>query len=302
MEHISFKELLNLKGKKILHTTHVKSDCDGIASIYWGLSIFGGSYFIPPYELRSAAGLIEMLNLKNSTDSIDDFDIIFIYDTEKRQDLPFKINKPYVIFDHHHKRDGEFVENALFCYIEPSSANVINLYNLSIKENLPLNDEILFSFAVALYTDTAMFRTAREGEFFYFSKFLKNRRFEDILDVVYYKDIDKSSFLKTIKKAKFYNINGLNVCVLKFKDNDQFYGFVDGLFNILNLDVLIGILKEGIKIHVKKRHVQKIYHMLFVPIQKKLNIERVQGIWMNFFDYKILLKALEDYKGGWTSC
>jgi hypothetical protein len=28
----------------------------------------------------------------------------------------------------------------------------------------------------------------------------------------------------------------------------------------------------------------------------------VQGIWMNFFDYKILLKALEDYKGGWTSC
>ncbi|ACJ75338.1 hypothetical protein THA_878 [Thermosipho africanus TCF52B] len=47
---MNFNALLKFcKGKNILHTTHTKSDCDGIASVFWGLNVFGGEYYIPPH-------------------------------------------------------------------------------------------------------------------------------------------------------------------------------------------------------------------------------------------------------------
>ncbi|WP_232218220.1 hypothetical protein [Thermosipho sp. 1063] len=135
-------DLLYFKSKKILHTTHKMADCDGIASIYWGLKVFGGTYYIPPYELRSAYGLLKYLNL--SFTHPNDFDYIFVYDTDKREDLNINLSKPYVIFDHHNKRDHEFFQNALFSYSITSSANVINLYNLSIELGIELDETTLF--------------------------------------------------------------------------------------------------------------------------------------------------------------
>ncbi|ANQ53612.1 phosphoesterase [Thermosipho sp. 1070] len=289
-------DLLYFKSKKILHTTHKMADCDGIASIYWGLKVFGGTYYIPPYELRSAYGLLKYLNL--SFTHPNDFDYIFVYDTDKREDLNINLSKPYVIFDHHNKRDHEFFQNALFSYSITSSANVINLYNLSIELGIELDETTLFSFAIALYTDTAMFRTARKNEFLYFSKFLGNKKFEDIYEIIYQKEISQENFISSIKNAKFLNKNNLKICITQFKTHDEFYAFIDGLFNVLNLDILLALLPEGLRIHLKKKHVQKIYHALFVPIQKEYNIRRYQGIWLNFYDYNLLLNALDNYKGG----
>lgn len=297
---MDFKELINYsKGKKILHTTHTKSDCDGIASIYWGLNVFGGDYFIQEFELRTASGLIKTLNLKTGGKiNFEEYDIFFIYDTEKSENVDFLPldNIPYVVFDHHPGRDSKFLDNAIYKFNRPSSANVINLYDISIENNINLSDTILFSFAVALYTDTAMFRTARSTEFMYFSKFLNGRKFEEILETIYFEKINRKEFITQISKTQFYEINSLSVGVCVFKTQDEFYAFIDSLFDVLSLDVFIGILPEGIKVHVKKKHVQKVYHRIFVQLQKRLNIKRDHGVWLNFYDYNLILEALKEYK------
>jgi len=246
---MDFKELINYsKGKKILHTTHTKSDCDGIASIYWGLNVFDGDYFIQEFELRTASGLIKTLNLKTGgKTNFEEYDIFFIYDTEKSENVDFlPLNDiPYVIFDHHPGRDSDFLNNAIYKFNRQASANVINLYDISIENDISLSDKILFSFAVALYTDTAMFRTARSTEFMYFSKFLNGRKFEEILETIYFEKINRKEFITQISKTQFYEINSLSVGVCVFKTQDEFYAFIDSLFDVLSLDVFIGILPEG---------------------------------------------------------
>ncbi|ABR30525.1 phosphoesterase, RecJ domain protein [Thermosipho melanesiensis BI429] len=289
-------DLEKFKTKKILHTTHKMADCDGIASVYWGLKVFGGEYYIPSCELRSAHGLKNFLDLSEKT-HIKECDYIFIYDTDKSEDIEIPFSKPYVIFDHHHKRDEKFFENAIFSYSITSSANVINLYNLSQEMGIELDEKMLFSFAIALYTDTGMFRTARKNEFSYFSKFLGSKKFEDIYEIIYQKKLSKNSFLNAITNARFISKNSLEICITEFKTHDEFYAFIDGLFNVLNLDILIATLPEGLRIHMKKKYVQKIYHILFVPIQRAYNIKRYQGIWLGFYNYNILLNALDKYKG-----
>ncbi|QTA37450.1 phosphoesterase [Thermosipho ferrireducens] len=297
---MNFKDLLKFsKGKKILHTTHTFSDCDGIASVFWGLKVFGGDYYIPALELRSAYGLVKKLNLTPEKKlNYKEYDLFFIYDTEKQENvdfLPLEKNK-YVIFDHHHGRDSAFLKNAMYVYSQPSSANVVNLYELSIVNEIELSEDILLAFAVGLYTDTAALRTARSNEFYYMSKFLLEKRLEDILDIIYLEPIDKDNFLKLLENIKFFYIKTLSIAVSKFNNQNEYFGFIDGLFNILNLDILIGILPEGIKIHMKKKHIQKVYHRLLIPLQKELRINRDHGIWYNFYDYKSILKTLENYQ------
>ncbi|MDK2886631.1 MAG: hypothetical protein PWP54_1193 [Thermosipho sp. (in: thermotogales)] len=296
---MDFKDLLDFsKDKKILHTTHTKSDCDGISSIYWGINVFGGDYYIPEFELRTASGLIKILNLKTGGNvGFKRYDLIFIYDTERSENVDFlPQNIPYVIFDHHPARDTEFLNNAIYKFNRKASANVINLYDISIENNLALSDDVLFSFAVALYTDTAMFRTARGAEFEYLSKFLKNRKFEEILETIYFEKIDKESFIDQISKTQFFEINSLSVAVCRLNSQDEYYAYIDSLFDVLSLDVFIGILPEGIKVHVKKRHVQKVYHRILVQLQKGMNIKRDHGVWLNFFDYNLILEALKKYE------
>lgn len=297
MNILDLKEYIN--GKKVLHTTHKLSDCDGIASIYWGINLFGGDYYIPQPELRSGGGLLKYLDLSlDNNINLDSYDIYFIYDTSNYEDIDFISleNKEYVIFDHHSKINEDFVSNSVFTYINKASANVINLYELSINNSIHLNDEILLSFATALYTDTLIFRTAREKEFYYFSKFIKNKKFEDILNIIYSKNIDQKDFINSLKDIKIYKIKDLIVSVDNFNNVNQYQAFLDGLLDVLGIDVSIGILPLGIKIQVKKIHVQKVYHRLLVPLQKNLNIKKQHGIWLNFFDYQLILTELKKYK------
>ncbi|SHH32850.1 DHH family phosphoesterase [Thermosipho atlanticus] len=295
---MQFSDLFKIvKQKKILHTTHINPDCDGIASIYWGINVFGGDYYIPKITLRTTKGLVKKLNLSdNQKKDFTDYDFVFIYDTEMKEHVNFiPKNKPYVLFDHHHMRDKEFIKNSLFSYISESSANVVNLYELSREFNIVLNDYVLFSFAIALYTDTIMFKTARKQEFVYFSKFLTNHRFEDITDTIYSEEINWKKFKKCLNKLEIIQLNNLNIGISDFESENIYYSFIESLFDVITLDVLIGILPQGLKIHMKKKHIQKIYHKLLIPLQKELNIKRFQGFWHNFFDYKKILEKLKEY-------
>ncbi|MBO8160859.1 MAG: phosphoesterase [Thermosipho sp. (in: Bacteria)] len=287
-----------VKNKKILHTTHVNPDCDGIASIYWGLMLFGGNYYLPEIILRTSKGLAQKLNLNDKKDiDFESYDLYFIYDTEKREYVDFlPEEKPYILFDHHHMRDQQFIKKALNTYIIESSANVVNLYELSLKHNITLNDDVLFSFAVALYTDTIMFKTARKKEFHYFADFLSKHKFEEITDTIYAKPIDHEKFKKVVKDLRIISINNLRVGISEFENEVLFYSFIEGLFDVLSIDVLIGILPPGIKIHMKKKHIQKIYHKLLIPLQKDLGIIRFQGFWYGFYNYQKIIKALEKYE------
>ncbi|KAF2956877.1 phosphoesterase [Marinitoga sp. 38H-ov] len=287
-----------IKGKNVLHTTHILSDCDGIASVFWGMNIFGGDYYIPFPELRTGEGLLEYLKLIPEKEiNFNLYDVYFIYDTSNYEDVEFLNfeNKEYIVFDHHGRVDKEFIANSVYSYINKSSANVINLYELSIKNLISLKDKILLSFAIGLYTDTLMLRTAREKEFFYFSKFIRNYKLEDIINIIYTKKINQYDFLDSLKDLKFYKINDLLVSVCNFKNVNQYQIFLDGLFDVLGIDISVGILPQGIKIQVKKAYVQKIYHRILIPFQKKMNIKKIHGIWLDFFDYKLVLSELRNY-------
>ncbi|GAB6189721.1 hypothetical protein JCM30566_14620 [Marinitoga arctica] len=296
---MNIKKISNfIKDKRILHTTHYHSDCDGIASVYWGINIFGGDYYIPTPELRSAEGVIEYLQLnKNNIINFDYYDYYFIYDTSNTEDINFLSlnNKKYIVFDHHPNAEKSFVKNAYMYYINPMSANVINLYDLSIQNLIDLDEKILMSFSIALYTDTLMLRTARSNEFKYFSKFIGKHNFEDILNIIYSKSIEENIFFDTLSNIKIYWINNLKVSIGEFENINLYQAFLDSIFNVLNIDVSIGILPLGIKLQVKKIHVQKIYHKILVPIQRKLKIKRKHGIWIDFFDYNLIIKELSKY-------
>jgi len=295
-----FEKLEQLsKNKRILHLTHNDPDCDGIASIYWGLKLFGGDYFLSGTPSRSAANLLNFLSLKPKSRILENekYDVFFIYDTEKMETLDYvNLNdKNYVLFDHHPTTENNLIKKAKLSYIIVNSSNVVNLYEISKMRGISLSEQIKFAFACGLFTDTGMLRTARKKELNYLSEFLDNRRIEDVMEIVYSKSIeDITSFLEKLSKCSIYSISNLKVVVIDFSNKDEFFAFVDGFFRVFNIDVLLGSIPEGIKIYLKKKYSQKVYNNIIIPFQKKHGIKRNHATLLGFHDVEKLLKEIEE--------
>ncbi len=283
-------------GKKILHLTHSYPDCDAIASVYWGVSTFGGDCYFHMVTSKKSRVFLDYTDLKplKFVPDPSKYDLVIVYDTERPLEYVDIVGVPYVIFDHH-PRETDFVNKAFFSYKIPSSANVVNLYYFSIENELEVvkDEKILFSFAVGLYTDTIALKTARENELYLMGKFLGNKRLEEILNLFSTAEVNSKKFLNHLKTYKEYLINGYKIGLIELDDpEDETHVFIDGLFYPFNLDIAVFVLPNGIKFHVRKRDVQKIYHRVLVSIEKEWKIEKDRGIWKNFFDVKKLLEEL----------
>jgi hypothetical protein len=298
-----FDKLMVFSSKRVLHLTHKNPDCDGAASIYWGMKIFKGDFFLYGSLTSSVRNLLKFLGMQDFKKEInfEDYDLFFIYDTEKIQTLSYIdiSNREYVLFDHHPTVDDRIIFGAKLAYINVNSANVVNLFELSRTFHIPLDEKILFAFACGLFTDTGMLRTARKKELDYLANFISDRRLEDVMEVVYSKSLEESKeVLKRFSNCLIKDVNGLKVAVMSFKDKEEFFIFVDGLFKILDIDVLIGDIPEGTKIYLKKKYSQKIYNRTIIPFQRKFGLERNHGILLDFHES---CKLLEEIKKSWKN-
>lgn len=295
-----FEELKQLiQNRKILHLTHRDPDCDGIASIYWGLKFFGGDFFLSGIPSASAMNLLDFLSLEFQSKKFEfkEYDIFFIYDTEKLKALDYvDLNKrSYILFDHHPKTENDLINGAILSCVSVNSANVVNLYEISKQMDISLDEQISFAFACGLFTDTGMLRTARGKELNYLAEFLGDRRIENVMEVVYSKLIkDVPNFLKRLSKCSIYNISDLKIAVMDFLNKNEFFTFVDSFFRVLDIDVLLGNIPEGVKIYLKKKHSQKIYNNIIIPFQKRLGIKRDHATLLEFHDVEKLLKEIEE--------
>ncbi|HEW93038.1 MAG TPA: phosphoesterase [Thermotogaceae bacterium] len=286
-------------GRRILHITHVNPDCDGVASLYWGLRVFGGDFLLSGLLSRSVINLLNFLEIDSGFREIDyeNYDVFFIYDTEKAKTLDYiDLNKKdYILFDHHPTIENDLILKAKFSYITVNSANVVNLFEFSKMFDIVLDEKILFAFACGLFTDTGMLRTARKKELNYLAEFIGDKRIEDVMEILYSKSLeDASDFLKRVSMCSIHNICGLKIATMNFQNNEEFFAFVDGLFKILDIDVLIGDLPEGIKIYLKKKHSQKIYNRIIIPFQKKYKLSRDHATLLGFHDSNRLIKELKE--------
>lgn len=293
-----FDKLKELSSRRILHLTHKDPDCDGVASIYWGMKVFKGDFFLYGSLPSSVKNLLKFLGLHDFKKEInfENYDLFFIYDTEKFQTLSYidLKSKKYILFDHHPTIDDEIIFGSRLSYINVNSANVVNLFELSHAFQITLDEKILFAFACGLFTDTGMLRTARKKELNYLANFIGNKRLEDVMEVVYSKSLKESKeILERFSNCSINDINGLKVAIMSFKDKEEFFVFVDGLFKILDIDVLIGEIPEGTKVYLKKKYSQKIYNRIIVPFQKKFGLERNHGILLDFHEPYKLLEELE---------
>lgn len=288
-----------VRGKKILHVSHSKPDCDAVASVYWGIEFFGGDYYFHDVTSNKVLALMEYLQLdpdKEPPPDTKDFDLVIVYDTERRSNVDY-IDldvTPYVIFDHH-PRETEFVRGAVYSYKIPNSATVVNLYNFSIENGIDLltNEKVRFAFAVALYSDTIALKTARENELKLLGELLGNRKVGDILDLFSRRPIRSAMFIKDLTSYREMIVSNYRIGVIETNGvEDGVHVFVDGLFYPFGLDLLIAVTPMGLKFHVKKVYVQKIYHKVLVKLEKEWGIRRDHGIWVGFYDVDRLIEEL----------
>ncbi len=287
------------KDKKILHISHSRPDCDAVASVYWGIETFGGDYYFHDVSSNKALALMEYLQLDPDRDPPDvkDFDLVIVYDTERRSNVDY-IDldvTPYAIFDHH-PRETEFVRGAVYSYKIPNSATVVNLYNFSAENGIDLlvDEKIRFAFAVALYSDTIALKTARENELKLLGELLGNRRVEDILNLFSRRPIKSGEFIKDLTSYRETIVNNYRIGVIETNGvEDELHVFVDGLFYPFGLDLLIAVTPMGLKFHVKKIHVQRIYHRVLVNLEKEWGIKRDHGVWVGFYDVDRVIEELQ---------
>ncbi|MCD6462375.1 MAG: phosphoesterase, partial [Thermotogae bacterium] len=58
-------------------------------------------------------------------------------------------------------------------------------------------------------------------------------------------------------------------------------------------DLLIAVTPMGLKFHVKKIHVQRIYHRVLVNLEKEWGVKRDLGVWVGFYDVDRVIEELQ---------
>ncbi len=249
--------------KPILHVTHRKADPDSFAGVLWGLEVFGGCALVHQPN-RIVRNLIE--EMKIELKECGDYRRVFAYDVDSPEKLPINAEN-LVVFDHHSRNSFEGVDLKW----RPRASLSMNLFDISSEAGYELSDGVLFSFAVALVTDTSVLRTATSEELYYLSVFLKNRRMEDVFRVIFRGAVKMEPFLKDLESVG----KSGSLCYGKFSSEDHFTFFCDTFMYSLECSVVIGELDWGVWFFSEKRFVQRLFH--FLKELEKMGYERKGG-------------------------
>ncbi len=262
--------------KPVLHVTHKNADPDSFAGVLWGKRIFGGCTLVHNPS-RTVKNLMEEIGFEDRI--CWDFRRVFAYDVNSPDKLPI-VSENLIVIDHHPKN---FFDEAKV-YRRVRSSLSMNLYDISSGIDLP--EDVLFSFAVALVTDTAILRTASSEELEYLSKFLGRRKMEDVYKVVFKGSVNMEDFLKDLNDLSFSG----EVCYGRFSVEDHFMFFCDTFMYALGCKVVAGEFDWGVWIYSEKGYMQKVFKVL-KSLEEKF---RREGGKIIGADLCVVLSLLED--------
>jgi hypothetical protein len=234
----------------IIHVTHKNADPDSFAGVLWGKKIFGGCTLIHKPS-RVVKNLMEELNLDFET--CWDFKRVFAYDVDSPEKLPLKPDS-LVVFDHHPRNSFKDVR----LYWRPRASLSMNLYDISREAGYELDEDILFAFAVALTTDTALLRTATSEELLYLSLFLQERRMEDVFKVIFKGAVKIEDFMNDLNSLNVSN----GICYGRFSKEDHFMFFCDTFMYALDCKIVLGELEWGVWFFSEKAFLQKMFGII----------------------------------------
>ena len=235
--------------KPILHTTHKNADPDSFAGVLWGVDIFGGCSLVHNPS-RIVRNLMEYMNFRENT--CWNFKRVFAYDVSSPEKLPITQAEKLVVVDHHSRNS---FRNAKLIW-RPRASLSMNLYDIS--EGLNLSEKVLFTFAVALVTDTAILRTASSEELIYLSKFLKGRKLEDVFKVIFEGSVKMEDFLRDLSGIKMEK----SICFGRFSNEDHFLFFCDTFMYALRCNIVAGEFDWGVWIYAEKKMIQPLFRVL----------------------------------------
>ena len=277
--------------KNILHVSHHSPDIDAIASMVWGKVVFGGDILIPDSKLLfSSEKVLKDFKIEYTKKVEKKYDYTFIYDLSFEEDI-FIPTKKFIIFDHHSKKDDNFFRKAVKVFHKENSANVINLYELSQKWKVGLTKEMKFLFAIAIYSDTAMLKTARREQLLCLAKLMNNHTIEDIMEYACPHRFG-NNFLINISKFHIKN----EVLYGDVKNGDEFYGMVDGIFKVVNARVLCSVIRKSgtMKFYCDKKNYQWLIQKILKPFSKKYNVTYAHTNLYNFTDYDKIIEFIKN--------
>jgi nanoRNase/pAp phosphatase (c-di-AMP/oligoRNAs hydrolase) len=277
--------------KKILHVSHKSPDIDAIASMVWGKYVFGGDIFIPDKKLLySTQKVLKDFKIDYIDKISENYDYTFIYDVSLGEDAPLRSEK-YVLFDHHSKIDTNFFENAINIFHKANSANVINLYELSKKWKITLPKNLKFLFAIAIYSDTGMLKTARRDQLLYIAELMENHTVEDLMEYACPHRF-KEDFLE--KLANFNLKDG--VLYGTVKSGDEFYGIVDSIFKVMDAKVLCCAMegKNMMKFSCDKKNYQWLIQRILKPFSEKFNVKYAHTNLYGFTDFNKIIDFIKE--------
>ena len=263
--------------KPILHVTHKNADPDSFAGVLWGVNLFGGCSLVHNPS-RIVRNLMEILDFRERM--CWNYKRIFAYDVSSPEKLPISSPERLVVIDHHPKNSFEGVK----LIWRPRASLSMNLYDLS--EGLDLPDEVLFSFAVALVTDTAVLRTASSEELLYLSKFLRGKRLEDVFKVVFEGSVKMEDFLSDLSGVKKEG----SICHGKFSSDDHFLFFCDTFMYALGCEVVAGELDWGVWLYAEKEMVQPLFRALKIL---ERDFKRIGGKLMGADLHRVLNRLID---------
>jgi len=261
--------------------THINADADSFASAYWGYRTIGGGIYVHQPD-STVSNLMKKLGVKNHIPQ--QVHCFYVYDTCEPKKVPFSVYN-YRIFDHHTNCCSDFVNEAAFAHIRHRTANVMNLYDFSREREL--DEKVLFSFAVALVTDTGFLKTARFEETEYLARFLGRHTLEEIFDVILFGKVRSTKRLADILLKAQIIEQELKMGLVECDDDDEFLCVVDLLMFPLGLSVVIGRLPWGTWIYCKKNLVQKVYQQVLRNFS-----DREAGKLFNFHDVELIVDLL----------
>ncbi len=277
--------------KKILHVSHRSPDIDSIASLVWGQHVFGGDILIPDNKLLySTEKVLKDFKIRYIKQINKSYDYTFIYDTCSKEDV-YIFTEKYVIFDHHLKRDESFYNGAIKRFDKANSANAINLYELSKKWNIQLPEKIMFLFAIAIYSDTAMLKTARKEQLLYIAELMKNHTIGEIENYACPHRFNEK-FLQKVSSLKLKS----GVLYGEINDGDEFYGIVDSIFRVMEAKVLCCKMKDKnvMKFYCNKKDYQWLIQKILKPFSETYNVKYAHTNLYGDIDFESIIKFIEE--------
>ncbi len=253
-------------------TTHINPDFDAIASCIAAKKLYTDAKIaFPKLPERSTKNFIIQSiiypHLEDNNIDIKDIDTLIIVDTHSKSRIENRFseiadNVYTICYDHHEEGDINCNE----CYCKKIGANVTQMVEKILFNNIEINDEEATLFMLGIYEDTGKlsYSSTTPKDIFIASKLLEKNADLDTVRHILEETLSEVDILllnDLIKNKRVYEINGKRVA-LSFTSLDEYVSnvatIVNRLITIDKLDGAICIFRMASRIYVIGRSVKNV--------------------------------------------